>query len=289
MTFAPGPIAVWAAAIDLAFFPALALMLLPAMLREGKKRNLVFILLLALLFVSNLHFHAAGALSTAPLRLGLDTMLFMLTLLGGRIVPAFTSAALKQRGLEIRIGRYRPLDNAVLFAAGAVLVVDLVAPDGMLAGVIAAIGAALLGLQLVRWQGHRCLGDPLLWVLHAAYAWLPISLALKAMALLGAPLPGNAWLHALTVGAMSTMIIGVMSRAGLGHTGRPLVAPPAMHAAYLALTAAALARVFGPLAYPSATAWWHGIAAALWSTAFVVFIVVYAPMLCRPRVDGRPG
>jgi uncharacterized protein involved in response to NO len=147
----------------------------------------------------------------------------------------------------------------------------------------------LLVLQLSRWQGTRCGGDPLLWVLHIAYAWLPVSLALKAAALLGLPLPANAWVHALTAGAMATMIIGVMSRAALGHTGRPLVAPAAMPAAYLMLTGAALSRVFGPLFLPSAITWWHGISAGLWSFAFLIFVIIYAPMLCRPRADGRAG
>jgi uncharacterized protein involved in response to NO len=289
MTFtgtAGGPLA---AAIDLAFFPALALTLLPALLREGKRRNLVFIAVLALLFAANLQFHLDGAISTAPLRLGLNTMLLLLTLLGGRILPAFTSAGLKARGLEIRIGRHPLLDRATLAAVGAVLAVDLLSPGGPLAGGAAALGALLLALQLGRWQGYRCLGDPLLWVLHVAYAWLPVCLALKAAALFGLPLPANAWVHALTAGAMTTMIAGVTSRAGLGHTGRALIAPPPMPAAYLLLTAAALARVFGPLLYPAATPWWHGLSAALWSIAWLVFTLVYAPMLLRPRADGKPG
>lgn len=289
MTLSGTPVGLLAAAIDLAFVPALGLILLPALMREGKRRNLVFILVLTFLFVSNLQFHLEGAASTAPLRLGLNTMLFLLTLLGGRILPAFTSAGLKARGLEIRIERHPLLERAVLVAAGAVLAVDLLLPDGILAGGVAALSALLLALQLGRWQGYRCLGDPLLWVLHIAYAWLPVCLALKAAALFGLPLAGNAWVHALTAGAMATMIVGVMSRAGLGHTGRALVAPPPMPAAYLLLTVAALARVFGPLLYPAASPWWHALSAGLWSIAFLVFTVVYAPMLLRPRFDGKPG
>jgi uncharacterized protein involved in response to NO len=289
MTLIEQPGELLAAAIDLAFFPALALLLLPALLREGKRRNLVFVFVLTLMFVSNLQFHLDGAASAAPLRLGLNTMLFLLTLLGGRILPAFTSAGLKARGRQIRIGHHPLLDRAVLFAVGAVLAVDLLSPNGTLAGAAAALGALLLALQLGRWRGYRCLGDPLLWVLHVAYAWLPVCLALKAAALFGLPLPGNAWVHALTAGAMATMIIGVMSRAGLGHTGRALTAPRPMTAAYLILTGAALARVFGPLLDPATTAWWHAVSAVLWSVAFLIFTAVYAPMLLRPRADGKPG
>ncbi len=289
MIFVGQPGGLLAAAIDLAFLPALALTLLPALLREGKRRNLVFVFVLALLFASNLQFHLAGAASAAPMRLGLNTMLFLLTLMGGRILPAFTSAGLRARGVEIRIGRNPLLERSVLAAAGAVLAIDLLSPGGMLAAAAAAFGALLLALQLGRWQGHRCFGDPLLWVLHLAYAWLPVSLALKAAALLGLPLPGNAWVHALTAGAMATMIAGIMSRAGLGHTGRALHAPPPMTAAFLLLAAAALARVFGPLLYPAATPWWHALSAVGWSVAFLIFTLVYAPMLLRPRADGKPG
>ena len=278
-----------AAVIDLAFFPALALMLLPALLREGKNRNLVFVAAMALLFAANLQFHVAGAVSAAPLRLALNTMLFLLTLLGGRMLPAFTSAGLRARGIEIRIGRRPLLERASIIAVGAVLAIDLLVPGGAIAGAAAALGSLLLALQLGRWQGYRCLGDPLLWVLHVAYAWLPVCLALKAAALFGLPLPGNAWVHALTAGAMATMIIGVMSRAGLGHTGRALIAPRSMTIAYLILTAAALARVFGPLVYPAAMLWWHTLSAGLWSAALLIFTVVYAPMLLRPRADGKPG
>ena len=289
MLLAAGPANAWAAAIDLAFFPALAFMLLPALLRSGARRNLVFILLLALLFAANLQFHLSADNGSPPLLLGLNTILFLLTLIGGRVLPAFTSATLKMRGLDVKIGQHRIIDTVSLFAVGIVLLTDLLTPGSAYAGAAAAAGALLLAMRLARWQGHRCLDEPLLWVLHAAYAWLPLALALKAAALLGLPVPANAWVHALTAGAMATMIIGIMSRAGLGHTGRALVAPPAMSVAYLLLTGAALVRVFGPLFQPAMSPWWHAAAAALWSLAFLLFVVVYAPILCRPRADGRPG
>lgn len=289
MTFALGLPPALIAVIDLAFLPALALTLLPSLLRSGSRRNLGFIALLGLLFLSNLHFHLAGAGATGTLRLGLNTMLFMVTMLGGRIVPAFTSAGLKQPGLEVRIGRYPPLDRAVLLAVGGVAAIDLVNPGGTAAAIVAGVAAVLLVAQLGRWQGHRCFGDPLLWVLHIAYAWLPVCLALKAGALFGLPIPNGSWLHALTAGAMATMIIGVMSRAGLGHTGRALIAPRAMSAAYLALTGAALTRVFSPMLFAGAGQFWYSLSASLWCLAFALFVIVYAPILCRSRIDGKPG
>jgi uncharacterized protein involved in response to NO len=279
----------WIAVIDLAFVPMLALTILPALVRSGNRRNLVFIGLLALLFASNLHFHLSGAVATGPLLLGMNVMLFMLTMLGGRIVPAFTSAALKQQGLEAQIRRYQPLDKAVLIGVGGVLVVDLVFPNGSLALLVAVVTALLLCVQLSKWQGHRTLKIPIVWVLHAAYMWLPVCLALKAAWMIGAPVPGTSWLHALTVGAIATMIMGVMSRASLGHTGRALVAPGGIVVAYYLVTGAALSRVFGLILFPATWALWMVVAAFLWCLAFVLFVVIYAPILCRPRIDGRPG
>ncbi|TNF88756.1 MAG: NnrS family protein [Gammaproteobacteria bacterium] len=277
------------AAIDLAFVPALALTILPALLRSGNRRNLVFIGMLAILFSSNLHFHLAGAVESAPLLLGINAVLFLVTLLGGRVVPAFTSAGLKQLGLEARLRRYQPLDKTALFAVGAVLVVDLILPATLVAAAFAALAAVLLAAQLGHWQGHRTLSMPIVWVLHLAYAWLPICLALKAATLMGLPISGSSWLHAATAGAMATMIIGIMSRAALGHTGRPLVTPAAVVIAYLLLTAAALVRVFGPMLLPAAGIPWLPLAALLWCLAFLLYVVVYAPILCKPRIDGRPG
>ncbi len=289
MTLPLGLPAPLAAAIDLAFFPALALTVLPALLRSGNRRNLVFIVLLALLFASNLHFHLEQALAAAPLRLGLNTMLFMLALLGGRVVPAFTSAALKQRGLESRIRRFQPLDRAVLLVLVALIVTDVILPDGIAAALIAAIASLLLAAQLAQWQGHRCAGEPILWILHVAYAWLPLCLGLKAAWLFGWQIPATAWLHALGAGAMTTMIMAIMSRAALGHTGRVLKTPRLMVYGYYLVCAAAICRVFVPLLPQGGGSPWLVATALLWSLAFIVFLLVYAPILCTPRIDGKPG
>jgi uncharacterized protein involved in response to NO len=147
----------------------------------------------------------------------------------------------------------------------------------------------LLALRMARWQGHRTLHDPIIWVLHVAYAWLPVGLALKAAWLFGAPIPDTSWLHALTAGAFSTMILAIMSRATLGHTGRELVAPALIVIAYYMIGVAALMRVFGPMLFAEAWRFWMMASGSLWSLAFILFVVVYAPILCSPRADGRAG
>jgi len=277
------------AVVDLAFLPALAFAIVPSLVRSGNRRNFVFVVLLGLLFIANLRFHLDNETSTEALALSVNTILVLVALVGGRVVPAFTSARLKQRGMEVRTPGHALLDRAAIAATLAVLVVDVVSPGATAAGVTAACAALLLGLRLARWHGHRTLGEPILWVLHVAYAWLPVALALKAAWLLGGFAYASGWLHALTIGAFSTMVLAVMSRASLGHTGRPLVAPKSAACAYLLVTAAALTRVFAPALFPGGGFAWIAAAAALWTTAFALFLIAYAPILCMRRADGKPG
>jgi uncharacterized protein involved in response to NO len=289
MTFPLGISALAIAAIDLIFLPALAFTILPSLLRSGNRRNFAFIGVLTALFAANLHFHFNGAVAIDSLRFAINVVLILLVIVGGRLLPPFTSSGLKQRGTEIRIRRYPLLDRTVLIVVITVLIVDLIAPGATVAAVTPAIAALLLSLQLARWQGQRTLRDPMLWILHVGYAWLPVALALKAAWLFGVPISGTSWLHAITTGAFSTMILAVMSRAALGHTGRALVAPRRMVVAYILLTGAALTRVFGPILYADAWSLWMAVAALLWSLSFTLYVIVYAPILCSPRADGRAG
>jgi uncharacterized protein involved in response to NO len=130
---------------------------------------------------------------------------------------------------------------------------------------------------------------PIAWVLHVAYAWIPIGLGLKGLWLLWQLPVAAGWLHALTAGAYATMILAVMTRAALGHTGRPLVAARPIVAVYLLVTLAAVVRVFGPVVAPTMVQSTWTVAGALWIAAFLIYCAVYAPILLRRRIDGRPG
>jgi uncharacterized protein involved in response to NO len=158
-------------------------------------------------------------------------------------------------------------------------------PGPALAAVVAAV---LPALRLSRWHGLRTLQAPIPWVLHLAYALIPLALAVKAAALLAGRPWAAACLHLQLAGAVALMILAVMTRAALGHTGRALVASPATVGAYGVLVAAALLRGFAGLMredpVPRRVA-----AAACWVAAFALFLVAYAPMLVGPRADGKPG
>jgi uncharacterized protein involved in response to NO len=139
------------------------------------------------------------------------------------------------------------------------------------------------------WRSRRTLDAPLVWSLHLAYAWLPVGLALKAIYLLTGTVWGAYWLHALTIGAAASMILAVMTRAALGHTGRPLSPVKAITSSYALLSIGALVRVFGPPLLPARYLWSVLVAGCLWALAFLLFLIVYTPILTRPRVDSRPG
>jgi uncharacterized protein involved in response to NO len=219
--------------------------------------------------------------------LALNVALALVGLSGGRIVPAFTVNALRRAGRPVELRPLPGVDRAGIVALIAVALVDLVAPDGVVAGGVAAVAAVLVALRLSRWHGLRTGQDPLVWVLHVAYGLIPAALLLKAAFLLtGAPWAA-AWLHLQAAGAIALMIVAVMTRATLGHTGRALVASPAVTAAFGLLLGAAALRVFGGLVLPAGTA--LAAAAALWIAAFLLILVVFAPMLLGPRPDGKPG
>ena len=171
----------------------------------------------------------------------------------------------------------------------AVAVIDLWRPESAAAGAVALAAALIQAVRLAQWRGLRTLQIPIVWVLHLAYLWLPVGLALKALLLLGGFAFAAFYLHALTIGAAATMIVAVTTRAALGHTGRPLVVARPTVCAYVLLALAAVVRVFGPVFNVLPYAQIVGLAAALWTGAFALYLWVYSPILTRPRVDGKAG
>ena len=220
----------------------------------------------------------------AALRAGLMLIIGLILLVGGRIIPNFTLNWLKQHRPEtaIRMPTFDQWDfGAVivtaLFAAGFVL-----RPLDLFTGWLGlAAGLAQTG-RLIRWQGWRTGREPLLWILHVGYGWIPVGLMLLGLAALGQPLWLDAGLHALTVGAIGTLVLGVMARVALGHTGRPLVATSDMTLAFVLITLGAALRVFAPAGHP-AMLW----SMPLWLAAYALFLFRYTPILLAPRADAR--
>jgi uncharacterized protein involved in response to NO len=218
------------------------------------------------------------------LDLGLGAILVMIAIVGGRIIPAFTTNALRQRGATKLPRKIAWLDALSVIS---VIVAVIAVPLGA-AALPALIASAFNFVRLVLWRPLATVYSPILCVLHLGYAWLVAGLVLTGLAGLVDGVPAAAAVHALGTGAVGTMLIAVMSRAALGHTGRLLVAHPATSLAYALVSTAALARVVAalePALYSS------GLMAAgvAWLAAFALFAVVYGPILLLSRPDGRSG
>lgn len=265
----------------------------PPLLRT-RNRNTPLLMVIVVLWLIDAAFLYAlhrqdVALASRTLLVALDVVLLLITVIGGRVVPAFTASALRKRGDTVEFGSTRWIDVTVIAAMVLVLAGDAFLANLVAAGALAGIAAAAHAIRLARWHGLRTFAEPIVWVLHLAYAWLPIGLALKAVYLATGMAWSANWLHALGVGAAGMMIVGVITRAALGHTGRPLVVNASVALAYGILGAAALVRVFGPAMAPAHREWTIWTAGWLWMIAFAIVILSYTPILLRPRADGKPG
>jgi uncharacterized protein involved in response to NO len=289
-----GVLPAWTVAVlELCFLPALGALLVPPLLRS-RNRNTPLLAVLAALWLADAAFLAGFLRDDAPLairslRIAIDLMLLVVTVIGGRIVPSFTSNALRRSGETVDVRSRAWLERATIALMVAVPLVDLFQPEGVVAGWLAALVAVAQGARLSGWRSLRTRGDAILWVLHVGYAWLPVGFALKALWLLAGANWAAHWLHALTMGVFGTMILAVMTRAALGHTGRPLAVGRSIAAAYLTLTLGVAVRVFAPAIWP-----WDYLAVILasgllWTAAFAVYVIVYAPILLLPRADGKQG
>jgi len=255
----------------------------------GNRRNYVFVALLVALAALDLVFHLAvlGAIAVPAMfgvRVGLDAVLFVMALMSGRVIPMFTNNAIPGAGAE----RRPRLEAFALGAIVALAAADFAGLDGATLAAVAFVAAALHALRWTLWRPWKTVGTPLVWVLHVAALWIPIHLALRAAAALGW-LASTAASHALTVGALGGLVLGMMTRTSRGHTARPLRADAFDVTSYAFVSLAAVVRVVLPLALPSATMAAIVASAVLWSAAFALFSVRYWPVLTRPRLDGAPG
>jgi uncharacterized protein involved in response to NO len=153
---------------------------------------------------------------------------------------------------------------------------------------IALISALAHGVRLYFWKPWRTLATPLVWILHAAYAWIVVHLALRGLSALEL-LAGSYATHVLTVGAIGGLTLGMMTRTARGHTGRPLRADGFELAAFLLIQVAVVVRAFGGIASPGLYLASVQVSALLWAAAFGLYAVRYWPVLTRPRLDGKPG
>ncbi|MET4702512.1 uncharacterized protein involved in response to NO [Constrictibacter sp. MBR-5] len=273
-----------AAAIDLLFLVLVLARTASQIVASRNWRSLPIAAAPAVLLGGNLLFHlgAAGFVQTSGLenRLGIAVYVFLVATIGGRIIPTFTRNWLKKRAAA---GTMPPdasrFDVGVVLVTLATLVLWVSSPEGPILAATATVAASGHLARLLRWKGLRTGSEPLVWILHVAYAWMPVSFCLVAAAAYDpVTVPGSAVVHALTAGVITTMMFAIMTRATLGHTGRPLIADRWTTAAYVMIVGAAVCRVSAALLD---SLYMHLLTCSglLWVSAFFIYLASYGPKL----------
>ena len=277
-----------AAIIDVGFYFVLAGLAAREVV-AAKNRNLPPVVMVFLMGVANAADHAAAAKmlpdADVGIRAAISIVIMLISLIGGRIIPSFTQNWMKKQGITRRLPMQPTrFDLAVLVTTAVGLLAWITAPDSLPTGGLLIAAGCAQALRLSRWGGRRSVRDPLVVILHIGYLWVPVGLLLLGASILGTSVPRSAAIHALTAGAMATMILAVMTRAILGHTGRELVAGSKTVLIYGLVTFGAVIRVaasFGVLDFTIGME----VAAGAWAGAFALFLAIYGPILFRPRIN----
>ena len=277
------------AVLDLALLPLVALVLLRLLLRARNHRNLPLVMLLALLAAANLLFHLAllqvlQISVLTPLCAALALIVMIESVMAGRVIPAFTMAVTP----GLRLAASAPIERLALGATGLGLALWVISAPAAMTFAVLALASILHVKRLLGWRPAVTAKRPILWILHAAYAWIPVGLALLALAQVGI-VGVSSGVHALAVGATGGLIIGMITRTARGHTGRPLQVSRPEVLAYALVLGAAVLRVFLPLLAPALLVASLVTSAIAWSAAFLIYLWIYSPWLLRGRLDGKDG
>ncbi|MDK2741381.1 MAG: NnrS family protein [Nitrospira sp. BO4] len=279
-----------AAAVDGAFLVALAAYVWREIVAARTWDRAPIGVLVSFYACANILFHLS-ALRAAPTdfpeRLALSVMTLMLTIIGGRLTPTFTREFLSERNISELPEVFTPVDGIAIALVLAGAVTWIIQPESLLAGVMLIVaGMASLG-RLLRWTRWKTWPEPLVLILHVGYGWVGLFLVVLGASILGLGLSTANAVHLLTTGAMGTMTLAVMTRASLGHTGRPRHADRLTVAIYLMINLGALLRIFAPNP-DTPTALTHammGLSALSWGGAYLLFALHYGPFLVRPSLD----
>lgn len=278
-----GPII--AAIIDTAFYAVFCVLATREVLQANNKRNLPVVGIVAALGLACALDHLSLVIEfIGPLgwQMGISLVILLISLIGGRIIPSFTRNWLVKQGVSSGLPTQADkFDIAGIAVMALALLSWLGSPQGWVSACLLLAASALQFGRLVRWKGWRAIREPLVFILHVGFSWVPIGLALLAVSELDM-IVQSAAIHSLTAGAMATMILAVMTRATLGHTGRELRAGAGTNVIYLLVTGGAALRVLAPLGQVDYRIGME-VGGAFWLGAFVLFCAVYGPILLSPR------
>lgn len=281
-----GLIGVWPAAVlDVGFFAVLTAVGAREVL-AAKNRNVPIVLMALLIALADGADYAGNTQLIGDIgwQVAIALIVILISVVGGRIIPSFTRNWMMKQGERSHLPTQpAALDLLVISGTAICLLFWLILPNDRRTGFLLMLAAALQFLRLLRWGGVRTVRDPLVVILHVGYLWIPVGLLLLGLSIAGSAVPRSAAIHALTAGAMTTMILAVMTRATLGHTGRALQASAATVVLYICVTLGALLRVAASLGLRPYMVMME-ISGIAWAASLALFLIVYGPMLWRPRV-----
>lgn len=275
------------AVADLSFLALLSLVLAREILGGRNWRNLKVLILIALFFCGDALFHAEAAgsgvaYSSYGARLGLAVAILLIMVIGGRIIPAFTRNWLKGQGPGRLPTTFNRFDMVSMVLAGLALLLWIALPERQLTAILCLLASIFHAARLTRWAGERTFTEPLVAILHIGYVFVPLGfLAVGLTTLWPATMPASAALHAWTAGAIGVMTLAVMTRASLGHLGKPLQATRGIIFIYVCVVAAALLRILAGFTLTPQPL--LDLAAVAWVAAFAGFTLLFGPLLLRPR------
>lgn len=273
--------------IDLAFPVAFLIIAGPELFYVQNKFYLLLFPFLLALFFGNLLFyfgmtHSDWMLAGKGIRLGIYTIIFHCTIVGGFLTPIFTETALQESHSECHVFGHRIWDWLSLITIPLLAMSDILEFDPMWQAGIAFSSAFVHGMRMSGWQSARILDKPVLWIMHLGYAWLVIAFALKGLEDLGLLTENGIWVHAFTVGTLGSLMMGFMTRIVLRHTGRPVSPHPFLVVCFYLVFVSGLMRVFGTVAEVNSQL--LILSALLWATPFLVYLIFYGKMLVQPSL-----
>lgn len=279
------------AIIDILFLPIAVFILCRPIIATKRWRNLVFAPLLLLITWASGYSHyrllQGDSVSLPETQSTILLITLIILVMGGRVIPFFTSSALgikkPQPIVVVEWLAIFPVVLVVLFS----LISRQLAPE-LLVGILLLIATIANAIRLGRWHTNLTVSTPLLWSLHLSYLFIIFSLGLLSLYHFGINLLLSSTLHGLTIGGMGLMILAMISRVSLGHTGRPLMVGKLITLGYVLLAVATVTRVAAPLLTEQLTLW-YTLSGVCWILAYSIFVLIYWPILTKPRADGRPG
>ncbi len=260
-------------------------------IKANSKRNFIIVAILTILTIANLLVildinNFTSGTAKIGFILAANTLLMMIAIIAGRVTPNFTRGYLQGKNIPCTIRSFRFIEISSIALLAAIIIADLIAPHSLFSSIVALLAFSVHLIRFSFWQSTKTLDNPILWVLHLGYIWFLATLFLKGSEYFF-DLPYSLYLHALTVGTLGTFIIGIMSRASLGHTGRALQAKLIIVTAYILITLAAITRIITPFNYFDYNLGVN-ISSLFWVSAFTFFLWIYTPIFFRPRADGKP-